>query len=83
MELALRPERIAFSTDGSGLRGTVVERVFLGSQWLLKVESDLGVLLVSRRNGGQQEAAPGDTVHLVWNSADLKLLAIEDRAART
>lgn len=83
VEIALRPERIGIDPAGSGLPGKVIERVFLGSQWLLKVETDLGELLVSRRNVGRQEAAVGDQVFLSWDSAHLRILPIEAEVART
>lgn len=83
VEIALRPERIAIDPAGSGLPGKVTERVFLGSQWLLKVETELGELLVSQRNVGRQEAAVGDRVFLSWNSAHLRILPVETEAVRT
>ncbi|QEU07511.1 ABC transporter ATP-binding protein [Paracoccus yeei] len=65
VELALRPERIEFVSHGHELvSGTVSEQVFLGDQWLLRVETPLGTLMVLRRNTGHPELAPGETVHL-------------------
>ena len=83
VEIALRPERINIDAAGSGLPGQVTERVFLGSQWLLKVDTDLGELLVSRGNVGRQEAAVGDRVFLRWDSAHLRILPLEAEVART
>ncbi|MFC3570146.1 ABC transporter ATP-binding protein [Paracoccus simplex] len=81
VELALRPERIELVAEGKGLvSGTVSEQVFLGDQWLLKVETPLGPLLILRRNTGRPEAAPGDTVHLSWQRDHLRILPVEGAA---
>lgn len=84
VELALRPERIEIVEGSEGIvSGRVLERTFLGSQWLLRVESDIGELTVARRNTGRTEAAPGETVQLTWSPDNLRILPVEERAART
>lgn len=78
VEVALRPERIELVAENEGLvSGTVSEQVFLGDQWLLKIETPIGPLTVLRRNAGQPEAAPGETVHLSWLRDHVRLLPAE------
>ncbi len=84
VELALRPERIDIVDDAEGIvSGKVIERTFLGNQWLLRVDSQIGELIVTRWNTGQKEAAPGDVIHMSWKPENLRILALEERAART
>ncbi|NDW06940.1 ABC transporter ATP-binding protein [Jiella pacifica] len=73
--VSLRPERIEFCGEGEGIvSGTVVERVFLGDQWLFKVKTGLGELLVVRRNSGRREPDLGEAVHLSWQAEHLRIL---------
>ncbi len=82
VEIALRPERIALTgPDGGKLRGTVAERVFMGNQWLLRVETEIGDMLVMRYNTGRREADIGETVGLDWNPADIRILPAETNPA--
>ncbi|MCD1645575.1 ABC transporter ATP-binding protein [Aurantimonas coralicida] len=79
--MSLRPERIEFCSEGEAIvPGRVIERIFLGDQWLLKVDTPLGELLVVRRNSGRREPEPGETVHLNWDRDHLRLLAAETAA---
>ncbi|MCB8840371.1 ABC transporter ATP-binding protein [Aurantimonas sp. VKM B-3413] len=74
--ISLRPERIEFAGEADGIvAGRVVERIFLGDQWLFKVETGLGELLVVRRNSGRREPELGETVHLAWQAEHLRILA--------
>ena len=76
--IMLRPERIEFSDEGEGLVfGRVAERIFLGDQWLFKIDSALGDLLVVRRNSGRREPEEGETVHLTWQADHMRILAAE------
>ncbi|RMC37274.1 ABC transporter ATP-binding protein [Paracoccus alkanivorans] len=81
--VAIRPERIEIASSATDIPGRVTERVFLGSQWLLKVETGLGELLVTRRNTGHREAAPGDQVFLNWDRRHLRILPVEQKVSRT
>ncbi|WP_108661754.1 ABC transporter ATP-binding protein [Acuticoccus kandeliae] len=75
---ALRPERIVFvEPEEAQITGTVMERIFLGDQWLFKVATPLGELLVTRRNSGHSEPDTGSTVHLAWQAEHLRVLARE------
>ncbi|MEF2553873.1 ABC transporter ATP-binding protein [Aurantimonas sp. A2-1-M11] len=76
--ISLRPERIEFCNEGDALvRGRVSERIFLGDQWLLKVETGLGELLVVRRNSGRREPELGEAVGLTWQAEHLRILGAE------
>jgi putative spermidine/putrescine transport system ATP-binding protein len=73
--VALRPERIVFVDEGEALlSGAVVERVFLGDTWLFKLDTPVGELLVTRRNAGHPEPETGRTVHVAWQSDDLRIM---------
>ena len=76
--LSLRPERIEFCGESEAVvSGRVAERIFLGDQWLFKVVTGLGELLVVRRNSGRREPEAGENVHLSWQADHLRILAGE------
>ncbi|MDR1827779.1 MAG: ABC transporter ATP-binding protein [Methylobacteriaceae bacterium] len=78
VEVSLRPERVELTdADNAVVSGTVSERVFLGNQWLSKVNTPIGELLMTRRNRGSDEPKPGDTVHLAWSAEHLSILAAD------
>lgn len=82
VEIALRPERIALVDPDAGLlRGTVAERVFMGNQWLLRIDTDIGDMLVMRYNTGRAEADQGETVGLDWKPGDIRILPAEETSA--
>ena len=54
VSLSLRPEKIRLVAPGQGqLDGSVRERFFLGSQWLYRVTTPLGELMVVCANDGR------------------------------
>ncbi|KGB80818.1 spermidine/putrescine ABC transporter ATPase [Rhodovulum sp. NI22] len=77
VEIAMRPERIALVSEGGKLPGTVAERVFLGNQWLMRIETAIGDLMILRPNSGQSEADLGDAVRLDWDDRHLRILPRE------
>ncbi|TPW31166.1 ABC transporter ATP-binding protein [Martelella alba] len=79
--ISLRPERIQFSAENPLFTGTVRERVFLGNQWLLTIETPIGDLLVVRRNMGMNEAGIGDTVGLSFTPKDMRVLPVQEAEA--
>ncbi|WP_108262538.1 ABC transporter ATP-binding protein [Mangrovicoccus ximenensis] len=80
-EIAIRPERIRLAAPGEGLlRGTVQERVFLGAQWMLAIDTPLGGFLVARPNSGAQEVEIGAEVGLDWSPADMRILPAGEAA---
>jgi len=74
VEIAMRPERIVLISEGGKLAGRVTERVFLGDQWLMRIETEIGDLMVLRPNSGRREADLGETVRLDWDDAHLRIL---------
>ncbi|SFB69180.1 putative spermidine/putrescine transport system ATP-binding protein [Polaromonas sp. OV174] len=74
--LSLRPEKIRLLPERRDrLSGTVRERFFLGSQWLYRVETAAGELVVVCPN---DEAAPveeGMRTGLEWSAQQVRLLA--------
>ncbi len=75
VEVSLRPERIELTdAEKATVSGTVIERVFLGDQWLFRVETSIGKLLVMQRNLGRREANVGERLHLSWEPEAMRLL---------
>jgi putative spermidine/putrescine transport system ATP-binding protein len=75
--ISLRPERIEFVSQADAIvSGTVAECIFRGDQWLFKVSTGLGDILVMRRNSGIREAKTGETVYLSWRGQDLRVMSV-------
>ena len=73
--LSLRPEKIRLVPQGQGrLGGEVVERFFLGSQWLYRVVTAAGELVVVCPNDGAVAAQEGEQVALDWAASQVRLL---------
>ncbi|MBC5767979.1 ABC transporter ATP-binding protein [Ramlibacter albus] len=67
LTLVLRPEKILLTPEGgSGVRGRITERFFLGSQWLYRVECPLGELEVACANDGRAPWPEQAEVALDW-----------------
>jgi len=62
--LSLRPERLSF--DGAGLPGRVESCLFMGGQWLYRVSTAIGELVVIRPNEGGAHVAEGGAVRVAW-----------------
>jgi putative spermidine/putrescine transport system ATP-binding protein len=69
--VTLRPEKIGFAEDG--LAGIVRTRLFLGSQWLFQIDTNAGLILVVRQNGGDPMPQEGTAVALAWRAQDMRL----------
>jgi putative spermidine/putrescine transport system ATP-binding protein len=73
--LSLRPERIHFTAAGQGLLdGRVSARFFLGSQWLYRLDTAVGELMVLRPNGEAPALNEGSDTGLAWSGAALRVL---------
>jgi putative spermidine/putrescine transport system ATP-binding protein len=73
--LSLRPERIHFTAAGQGLLdGRVSARFFLGSQWLYRLDTAVGELMVLRPNGDAPALDEGSDTGLAWSGAALRVL---------
>jgi putative spermidine/putrescine transport system ATP-binding protein len=74
----VRPEKLRLAPHGEqGLPGRVRTRVFLGSHWMLEVESGLGLFRVSQPNIGTPPPPEGEPVNVEWSDADLRILTAE------
>ena len=73
--LSLRPERIRFTAQAQGLLdGQVTARFFLGSQWLYRLETVAGELIVLCPNSDAPALEEGSVTGLSWSSAALRVL---------
>jgi putative spermidine/putrescine transport system ATP-binding protein len=75
---SVRPEKLRFVPLGTGrVDGTVRERFFLGSQWLYRMESPLGELIVVCANDGVPALDEGQRSGIDWAEAALRPLSGE------
>ena len=75
---SVRPEKLRFVPAGSGqVDGEVRERFFLGSQWLYRVDTSLGELVVVCPNDGTPPLAEGVRSGLAWSPESLRPLVDE------
>jgi putative spermidine/putrescine transport system ATP-binding protein len=71
----IRPEKVQLVNDGEGhIAGEVATRYFMGSQWLLGVNTAAGPLSVALPNLGNPPPAEGTQVGLNWNHEDCRIL---------
>jgi putative spermidine/putrescine transport system ATP-binding protein len=79
---SVRPEKLRFVPLGAGrVDGTVRERFFLGSQWLYRVDSALGELIVVCANDGAPALDEGQRSGIDWAAAALQPLSGETSSA--
>jgi putative spermidine/putrescine transport system ATP-binding protein len=71
--LAVRPEKIGF-VDAGGLSGTVLARVFQGTQWLFEIETAAGRLMVIRQHDGSPLPAERERVMVGWRAQDMAVM---------
>lgn len=69
IRIAIRPEKIRLAS--SGIPGTMTNRVFQGTQWLLEVTTAHGKLLVQQPNVGTSPPPVGSTCHLDLDGSDI------------
>ncbi|MBV8621687.1 MAG: ABC transporter ATP-binding protein [Curvibacter sp.] len=73
--VALRPEKLRLQPAGQGLlQGRVLECFFLGSQWLYRLQTPVGELLLVTPNDGRPALAVGDDSGLDWPAHSVRLL---------
>lgn len=71
----VRPEKLVLKPAGQGRTdATIVDRFFLGSQWLYHLDSPLGPMEAVQVNDGSPAHAPGTAVALDWDEAILRTL---------
>lgn len=77
----IRPEKIHVQgAGGAGLAGRIQTKLFLGSVWMLEVETELGMIRVNAPNREPVTLNEGDPVTLSWNSRDVQVLPTEEVA---
>ncbi|MCP2088196.1 UNVERIFIED_ORG: putative spermidine/putrescine transport system ATP-binding protein [Paraburkholderia sediminicola] len=75
----IRPEKVHLANGDARVRGRIATRVFVGNQWLLEVETELGKLRVAQPNLGAPPPEEGHEVGLAWTDDDLRVLTQDDR----
>ncbi len=79
---SLRPEKLRFVPAGAGqVDGEVRERFFLGSQWLYRVSTPLGELVVVCPNDGTPRLDEGTRCGVAWPADAMRPLADGAHAA--
>ncbi|ALS63358.1 ABC transporter ATP-binding protein [Pandoraea norimbergensis] len=74
--LCLRPEKVRLCAPNAGrVSATVTSRFFLGSQWLYRVDSALGEVLVCCQNEGGEPLTEGASVGLDWHTEAVRFIA--------
>jgi putative spermidine/putrescine transport system ATP-binding protein len=64
--VGLRPEKRLCASGQGRLEARVLERFFLGSQWLYRLASPLGELLLLAPNDGEATLAVGAEAGIDW-----------------
>jgi putative spermidine/putrescine transport system ATP-binding protein len=73
--LCIRPEKLRLCAPNAGrVPATVTSRFFLGSQWLYRLDSRLGEVLVCCQNEGTEPLAEGAAVGVDWNSEAIRFI---------
>ena len=79
VSIYLRPEKIRVADAGdAGVPGVIRTLLFLGSQWALDVETELGLLHVNVPNAGRATLQEGGRVTLGWIPEDIRVLRREE-----
>ncbi|MGJ7518888.1 ABC transporter ATP-binding protein [Variovorax sp. LT1P1] len=80
--LSVRPEKAQLVAAGSGrLQGVVGERFFLGSQWLYRVGTPVGDLMVLSPNDGRDAIDEGQAAGIDWPDHCTRLLPADESAS--
>jgi putative spermidine/putrescine transport system ATP-binding protein len=80
--LSVRPEKIQLAAPGAGrLDGVVGERFFLGSQWLYRLATPVGELMVLSPNDGRDALDEGQAAGIGWPDHCMRLLPADETVA--
>ena len=80
--LSVRPEKAQLVAASSGrLQGVVGERFFLGSQWLYRVATPVGDIMVLSPNDGRDALDEGQAAGIDWPDHCTRLLPADESAA--
>ena len=75
VQVTLRPEKLDLTAADQGiLSGRILEQFFLGSQWLYRLESVVGELIITRPNKGEAPLREGDQVGISWPLEMMRLM---------
>ncbi|OWZ92296.1 Fe3+/spermidine/putrescine ABC transporter ATP-binding protein [Sinorhizobium sp. LM21] len=75
VDYIIRPEKLAFTTDGALVAGTVKSRVFLGHRWLYQVETAIGMVELTEANLDHPSVNEGDHIGLTWSVDHVRVTA--------
>ena len=79
--LSVRPEKVQLVPAVQGrMDGHVCERFFLGSQWLYRVGTPVGDLMVLTPNDGRAALAEGERTGVDWPDHCMRLLPADETA---
>ena len=79
--LSVRPEKLQLVPTVQGrIDGEVCERFFLGSQWLYRVGTGMGDLMVLAPNDGRSALEEGERTGLDWPDHCMRLLPADEAA---
>jgi putative spermidine/putrescine transport system ATP-binding protein len=77
--MSVRPEKLQLVEAGRGrLDGQVRERFFLGSQWLYRLSTPAGDLMVLSPNDGREALDEGNATGIDWPAHCTRLLPAEE-----
>jgi putative spermidine/putrescine transport system ATP-binding protein len=77
--LSVRPEKLQLVPFGSGrIDGEIGERFFLGSQWLYRVVTSVGDLMVLSPNDGRDALDEGQRTAIDWPDHCTRLLPADE-----
>jgi putative spermidine/putrescine transport system ATP-binding protein len=80
--LSVRPEKLQLVPLGSGrLDGEIGERFFLGSQWLYRIATAVGDLMVLSPNDGRDALDEGRRIGIDWPDHCTRLLPADEAGA--
>lgn len=78
VNILIRPEKINVSSEADSLLSATIEtQIFLGGHWLLQAQTDIGTLIVTRRNVGLINSKEGDIIYLNWSPEELRVIPRE------
>ncbi len=80
--VSLRPEKVSIGTSRakSAVKGEIEAAIFHGDQWLYKVSSPLGDLILTEANTGAKPRQRRDKVSLSWADDAIRVLVPGDAA---
>lgn len=79
--VSLRPEQIKLGAAGAkgGVAGEIDAAIFHGDQWLYKVSSALGDIILTEPNTGAEPRKRTDKVSLIWAESAVRVLVPGDQ----